>query len=236
MLKSVLLASAALFSTAAHADSYYPIVYDPLHLCSPAGCSSFNGVTIGPSGSNDFGISSSPASQSGVLTLDFLVPTNETFTSPVLNVIVAPSATTPGSFAQIAGTFNSGDLTTFLGFTAAPPNPFSAYIGATLAEDPGATGYTVLQVTFSGSFVTGTTSGQTTILDNEFDIEGLPAGTIVTAFLNEGANGIVSTAQSSSLILGPQNVETPLPASIVFMFTGLVGLIGIGRKWAVPLA
>jgi hypothetical protein len=37
--------------------------------------------------------------------------------------------------------------------------------------------------------------------------------------------GIVNTATA-----------TPLPGSLVLMFTGLVGLIGFGRKWAIPSA
>ena len=55
-------------------------VDDPLHLCYATGRSAFGGVTIstlGGSGATGWGVSSSPAAQSGDLYLALLVPNNE---------------------------------------------------------------------------------------------------------------------------------------------------------------
>jgi hypothetical protein len=209
------------------------VILDPLHMCYTGGCTGFNGVTIGtPSSLSGWGFSSSPASQSGTLTIDLLIPNNEAFTIPTLTGTLSGNPLTIGAFSNI-GTFSGGqDLTKVAGFAgASPPNPFSAYSGATAALDPGFTAYTVLQAVVSGTFTTGSTAGQTSTLNNTFSLSSAPLGSIVTGFLDEGAAGIFTTAQSSSLVLNDP-VATPIPAALPLFATGLgaMGLIGWRKK------
>jgi hypothetical protein len=157
-----------------------------------------------------------------------------------------PTPSPPAPFAisafGVVGTFSSNQFlaTDVLGLTLAngsSKNPFSAYSAASLALDPGFTSYVVWEATVSGTFTTGTQAGQTSTLNNVFSLTSAPNGAIVTAYLDEGSNGVVSTANSSSLALSDAPLTvTPLPSAIVFMFTGLLGLIGFGRKWTISAA
>ena len=208
-MKKLLLATAL---CALAAPAYAQVVDDPLHLCYATGCSSFGGVTIstlGGSGAAGWGVSSSPAAQSGDLYLALLIPNNENeVVLPTLSGTLNGNPLSPGGFIN-EGTFSAGqDLTNVLGaaiggtvgaaFAASnPPNPFNAYIGATDLEDPGATSYTILLVNVDPTFKTGTQAGQTSTLDNSFALNGgdylmglmntpgIAPGAIVTAFLLE---------------------------------------------------
>lgn len=240
-MKRVLLAATALlFAAPAFADTVLPID-DPLHLCADT-CTAFNGVTLGNTANQDFGISSSPASQIGDLTLVVLVPNNVTLSAP--SFAGTQGAGTFSGSAGFVGTFSSGqDLTTVLGAPfsgATPPNPFSAYIGATQALDSGATSYDVFKITFTSPlFTTGANAGQQPISqdDNLFDLNQGCVGCIITAFLDEtvtggSGGGVFTTAQSSSLVTNSLNT-VPLPGALPLaapVFGGILWALRRKRK------
>jgi hypothetical protein len=257
-MKKLLLAAAL---TALAAPASAQVIDDPLHLCYTTGCSSFGGVTIstlGGSGLSGFGVSSSPAPQTGTLYFALLVPDNETET--VLPTLTGTLNGNPiagiGSFIP-EGLFGSGtDLTAQAnlkaalgGLGASPPNPFSAYSGATLLEDPTFDGldYSVFLVKV-GTITTGTQAGQTSTLDNSFTLNGgdylsglntltgVGPGAIITAFMvesithgNNTSLQLVSTAQSSSLLITPSSSPpVPEPSTWAMLISGfaLMGLFG----------
>ena len=238
MLIATLAATAALGLTAAHADTV--AIDDPLHLCyaAPGNCTGFNGVTISTNpatGLSGWGFSSSPKSQSGTLDIILMVPNNEQeIVLPTLTGTLNGNPLTIGQWVTLPGLFSSGKLTDFLNINASPPNPLSAYIGATQALDASATGYTVLSALVTG-FTTGPQAGQTNVLDNVFSLiggdyiqgvnefTGVGPGSIITGFLS-GSHGIISTAQSSSLILDAPGGNVPEPSTWAMMLVGFAGL------------
>ena len=254
MNKLLLAAALACIAGAAQAQT----VDDPLHLCyaSPNDCTPFNNIHIGTlgQGASGWGISSSPAGAEGHLVIAILVPQNEAeITLPTLTGTLNGNPLGGIGAVTDVALFGPGqDLTTVLGINAAPPNPYDAYSAATAALDPGfvngTSGYVVLEVSVAGNtFQTGSTGGLTNILNNDFSLNGgsyidpflpgdptesgLPAGTILTAFI-EGANGNISTAQSSSLALNPLASPVPEPSTWIMALGGfgLVGLIGLRKR------
>jgi hypothetical protein len=269
MKKHLLTAALCAFALPAYAQTVPdPTIYDPLHMCYTTGCSSFGGVTIstvGGSGLANWGVSSSPAPQSGVLFLALLVPNNEAETvQPTLSgTLNGNPLTIEAPVAE--GTFSSGlDLTDILkaalGNGASPPNPFSAYSGATLLEDPTFTNYSVELFKVDGTFTTGADAGQVSTLDNSFSftggdyvsglntLAGIGPGAIITAFLVESGIDkktglptidVVSTAQSSSLLVTPSSAPPVPEASTWAMLLagfGLMGLFGWRKRRASALA
>jgi hypothetical protein len=252
---------AALGASSARAQ----VVDDPLHMCynSPGGCTSFNGVTISTTAStglSGWGVSSAPASESGTLYISLLVPNNEAEVSlPTLAGTLNGSALTIGSWVN-EGTFSSGDLTTLLGSPFAgnsPPNPFSAYSGATTALDSSFSDYTVYLAKVNGTFTTGSHSGQTNMLDNSFnltggdydqgvnELTGVGPGSILTAFLEQmttnkkgvTTTSVITTAQSSALVLDAPGVpvlltSVPEPSTWAMMLIGFAGLGFAGYRKA----
>ena len=238
---------------------------DPLHLCYTTGCSSFGGVTIstlGGAGTSGFGVSSSPAPQTGTLWFALLVPDNENETVlPTLtgtlngNPIAGIGSFIPeGNFASGTDLVAQANVKAALGgLGASPPNPFSAYSGATLLEDPSFDGldYSVFLVRV-GTITTGTQAGQTSTLDNSFTLtggdylsgvntlSGVGPGAIITAFMVESTTkkgvttlSLVSTAQSSSLLVTPSSAPpVPEPGTWAMLFSGfaLMGLLGWRRS------
>ena len=252
---------AALGASSARAQE---VVDDPLHLCygSPGNCTSFNGVTISTTAStglSGWGVSSAPASKSGTLFISLLVPNNEAEVSlPTLTGALNGNALTIGGWTN-EGTFSSGDLTTLLGspFSGnSPPNPFSAYSGATTALDSSFSDYTVYLAKVTDTFTTGSHSGQTNMLDNSFSLTGgdydlganeftgVGPGSILTAFLEQTTTkkgvpttSVITTAQSSALILDAPGVavhmsSVPEPSTWAMLLLGFAGLGFAGYRKA----
>src|SRR6516164_545736 len=143
----------------ARADTV-PLIDDPLHGHCLAGCTS-NGTNT-PIGSNPpqgFYFQASPAS-SGAYFIDVLVPNNMLIAGPLH--ITGDLTFVLNLFSATAWT--SGELGNYLGFTnPSPSTPIGAYLPATQALEPGATGFFVFLSSFGrdvslpqqGSLTTG---------------------------------------------------------------------------------
>jgi PEP-CTERM motif len=254
----LLLAGMVLATMASGAAQAQVADDDPLHLCYASGCTGFNGVTISVNsgqGFKDFGVSSSPASQTGTLWFALLIPNNENqITLPTVNGTLNGNPFGGGSLFANVGTFGAGQsLTSVLGGVfagASPPNPFSAYAGATAALDSGFDHYTVYFAKIGGNnaFTTGSQAGQTITMNNDFTLaggtfinplgqteSGIGAGSILTAFMVEtnkkGVLSVISTAQSSSLVNGG-TLSVPEPSTWVMLLSGfgLMGAVGWKAK------
>ena len=254
-MKKLLLATAL---CALAAPAYAQVVDDPLHGCYTGGCTTFGTVSTDSttaSGLSDFGFNSSPGGATGQLIIDLLVPNNEAeIVLPTLSGTYTGVPHPPASVSITASAFvnegdwTSGNLTDFLGMPTSPKNPLDAYLPNTQTFDATATGYTVLQATITvPASLTLLGGGQSSTMDLDLSLlggdynnllaqefTGLPAGTIITAFLNQGADGFISTAQSSSLILDvPGNmvnpvISTPESSTWAMLISGfaLMGLFG----------
>jgi len=205
----------------ARADTV-PLIDDPLHGHCLAGCTlnSFDSPNT-PIGSNPpqgFYFQASPAS-SGAYFIDVLVPNNMLIAGPLH--ITGDLTFVLNLFSATAWT--SGELGNYLGFTnPSPSTPIGAYLPATQALEPGATGFFVFLSSFGrdvslpqqGSLTTGPVLNLT---------EVLPAGSYIVAelvpFIPESNLPIIMTANSSALFVP----VPPVPGPIVG--AGLPGLI-----------
>src|SRR5215471_70454 len=197
----------------ARADTV-PLIDDPLHGHCLAGCTS-NGTNT-PIGSNPpqgFYFQASPAS-SGAYFIDVLVPNNMLIAGPL--DITGDLTGVLNLFSATAWT--SGELGDYLGFTnPSPSTPIGAYLPATRALDPGATGFFAFQGSFGmqvllpqqGSLTTGPVMNLT---------EVLPAGSYIVAELVQftGQGGeippdmnleTIMTANSSALFAHPRRAR-----------------------------
>lgn len=256
-MKDVLLAATILAAIGATSVKAQAVDDDPLHLCYSTGCEAFNGVTISVNhgqGFEDFGVSSSPAPQTGTLWFALLVPNNETQVNlPSLAGTLNGKSFGDGSVFKNVGTFGAGqDLTSILGgvfASASPKNPFGAYAGATAAVDSGfnpLTGkYTVYFAQIGGpnAFTTGKVAGQTTTMDNSFTLDrgsyidalghtdlGIGTGSILTAFMVETTTkGHTTTTSVISTAQSSSLIDGAIPSVVT-------GSVPEPSTWAMGLA
>jgi hypothetical protein len=189
---------------------------DTVHGHCLAGCTS-NGTNtpIGSNPSQGFYFQASPAS-SGTYFIDVLVPNNMLIAGPLH--ITGDLTVVLNLFSATAWT--SGELGNYLGFTRpSQSTPIGAYLPATQALDPEATGFFAFQGSFGrqvslpqqGSLTTGPVLNLT---------EVLPAGSYIVAelvnFIPESILQTIMTANSSALFV-------PVPGPIAG--AGLPGLI-----------
>jgi hypothetical protein len=215
----MLLAAVALMITnAANAD-----IIDPLHgACT--GCTS-NGTNLSMNGTGTFGWNSAPPGLTGTMSIEFLIPNDTNLATFTMTDVSGFATGIPVLFSPTAWT--GGDLTTYLGITAAPPNPLSSFLTATNTVDSAATGYFDFRLT--NIPITVGLLGPGATPNDLFTLGGtLPLGSILTAFVVTclEACATTSTAQSESLLVN----QVPIPGAAWLFGTGLLGLATLNRR------
>lgn len=228
-LLSVFSASLLAFTTtAAHADALHGFCYGS-SSCSDSGSNT-------PTSTNppQFGFVSSPSGDSGAFYIDILVPN---IGSPVASLGVTNTTTSTTSSATLFNStpWTSGQLDAYLALAggANPANPIGAYLPATQALVPGATGFYVYQ----DALGTQTLNGNGPLLTLQ---SSLPLGSYIVGFLNIGTTGspnFVGTANSGAIFeTRTPTTPTPEPSSLALLGTGIAAAAGILRRRMKALA
>jgi hypothetical protein len=143
-------------------------------------------------------VSPGPASGSSFL-IDVLVPNNVSAPASF-----ALTGTLSGTASAVSGTWTSGQLDSFLGISASPVNPIGAFLPSTQVFQPSAIGFHVFQATFGTTTLQGPSNPNISPLENINP--GLPLGSYIVGFLNEGtaaAPDWVATANSGAIFATP---------------------------------
>lgn len=219
------------------------VIEDPLHGCFiGTGCteSTINTTNVTPTITNPlpaFTFTDSPGPITGDLLIEILIPDD---TRGVASLTFAIGGTQAGATdtstiapvsASLVGQWANGSLAGFLGLSSAsPPNPLSAWLPATQFVDPAAGSYYVYQVDLGTNELQKPSNPTIPV----FSLSGspLPAGSVLTAFLN-GGSSYIATASSGGLFeqTGPPASGTvPEPASLLLLVAVIAGAAAIGRR------
>jgi hypothetical protein len=185
---------------------------DPLHGHCLAGCIS-NGTNtpiIGPT--NGFYFQASPGPQTGIMLIDVLVPNNVPTTDVhVIIGILTPGGILGGSLLTPEPTWTSGTLGDYLSASGSqvtpnikPTNPIGAFLPATQAIDPGATGFRVYETPVLSDPQTLAQEGSPPVPGVIFNVSGsaLPLGSYVLVNLVQSDGKTIATANESALFAG----------------------------------
>jgi hypothetical protein len=230
-------------------------ILDPLHgQCNGCGEVGGNHTPIATAADNaDFGFTASSPPQAGQMELIILVPTSISVTGSLagdtLTELAEPANGGPATSSSLnlsgtfLGTLLPGQfLETFLhgssipGASAygneSPSNPFGD-TGGGLAAGPDA----VLGQTITGLEVFAINAGNFTIgqgpgvaiggLADQFSETGLPVGTEIVAFLNQGTN-VIGTAPSGQLDVTQLSVAGAPGPEVATGLPGLLATIAFG--------
>jgi hypothetical protein len=222
-LHTAVLAAAAAF-VLAPAMAKADVLDDPLLGWCAAGCVDNGTNTPITSLNQTFGFFSSP-SNTGTLQLKFLIPNNDP--QPVGGAITVTG--TSGGTTNFRGDWTSGNLDTFLGFSGSPNNPIGAFLPATQALDPGATGFDVYTV-LVGTYTLPTPGAGTP--PDRFQINfNAPQGSYALANLILANGDVVATANSGALFVTTHPVPGPIVgAGLPGLIAACGGLLALARR------
>lgn len=210
-------------STVAHADALHGFCY--------------GGATCGDMGSNTpttvnppkFGFVSSPSGDTGAFSIDILVPNNTSTLLTGLTVLNTSNSTSSSAMLVSPIAWTSGQLDSYLNLAggANPANPIGAFLPATQALIPSATGFFVYQDQLGTQTLNG--SGPLLTLQS-----ALPLGSYIVGFLNIGTASnpnFVGTANSGAIFETGTGTNSPIPepSSLVLLGTGIAMAAGVVR-------
>jgi hypothetical protein len=208
----------------ARTDEVLPID-DPLHGHCLAGCIS-NGTNtpiIGPT--NGLYFQASPGPQTGLMLVEVLVPNNVPTTDVQFYILIlAPGGILGAHLLTPEPTWTSGTLGDYLSAYGSlvtpsikPTNPIDAFLPATQALDPGATGFHVYETRVLSDPQTLAQEGSPPVPGVIFNVGGtLPLGSYVLANLVLSDGKTIATANEDALFAGSACTTCSNPPAPLF--------------------
>jgi hypothetical protein len=197
-------------------------------FCNTASPCTDNGTNT-PTSVNppDFGFSAGGHSATGDLMIDILVPdnvSNPSTTYTISGPLVGASTFTASLFS--ATPWTSGQLDSYLGFSASPTNPIGAFLPSAQTFQPSATGFFVYAADLGTQTLpsnSGASNSDLLTLNKQ-----LLQGSYAVAFLDSSN----ATANSGAIFETGRMSSTPEPSTWAMMLLGFAGLGFAGYRKA----